>query len=130
MGRRRLVRRWKLWGRALAGALLVGAVVAAGAWWLVAPTVLVAVLGAFFPDLVHGWHTVGRFGAAERAARQARRLIAAAPPDATATWLAARAYQDAAAAEDDDLARLAGMRQAAQLARAAARNTTAARDPS
>jgi hypothetical protein len=126
---RRLVRRWTWWVRLLAAALLAGAVIAAGAWWLAPPLILAAALAAFFPHLLRGWRTVGRFGAAERAARQARRLIAAAPADATSTALAVRAYRDAAAAEDDDLARLAGMRQAAQLARAAHRQKTAAGEP-
>jgi hypothetical protein len=130
MARRGLVRRWIRWVRLLAAALLAGAVVAAGAWWLAPPVILAAALTAFLPDLLGGWRTVGRFAAAERAARQARGLIAAAPVDAAGTALAVRAYREAAAAEDDDLARLAGMRQAAQLARAACRRRAAAGEPS
>jgi hypothetical protein len=126
MARRGLVRRWIRWARLLAAALVAGAVAAAGAWWLAPPVILAAALAAFLPDLIRGWRTVGRFTAAERAARQARGLIAAAPVDASATALAVRAYREAAAAEDDDLARLAGMREAAQLARAARRQRTAA----
>jgi hypothetical protein len=79
---------------------------------------------------VRGWRTVGRFRAADRAALQARRLIAQAPPGTPATRLALRAYRDAAAAEGDDLARLAGMRQAAQLARTARREAQAAEERS
>jgi hypothetical protein len=123
MRRGRLLRRWRRWGGPLAGGLAVGALAASGAWWLAAPVALAAAVCAFLPDLVRGWRTVGRFGAAERASRRARRLIAQAPPGALATRLAVQAYRDAAAAEDDDLGRLAGMRQAAQLAQAACRET-------
>jgi hypothetical protein len=130
MARRELARRWARWGRLLAALLLVGAVAAAGAWWLAAPALLLAVVAAFLPDLVRGWRTVGRFRAADRAALQARRLIAQAPPGTAATRLALRAYRDAAAAEDDDLGRLAGMRQAAQLARTARRAARAAEERS
>jgi len=129
MTRRGLVRHWTRWARLLAAAALAGAVIAAGAWWLAPPVILAAVLTAFLPDLLRGWRTVGRFSAAERAARRARAAIAAAPAGAPGTLLAVRAYHDALAAEDDDLARLAGMRQAAQLARSATRQVAAAGDP-
>src|SRR5947208_753741 len=126
MVRRGLVRRWIRWARLLAVAVVGGAVVAAAASWLAPPAILAAALAAFLPDLLRGWRTVGRFAAAERAASRARGLIAAAPADAIGTALAVRAYREAAVAEDDDLARLAGMRQAAQLARAASRQRAAA----
>ncbi len=129
MARRGLVRRWTRWARLLAAATLAGAVIAAGAWWLAPPVILAAVLAACLPNLLRGWRTVGRFTAAERAARRARAAIAAAPAGAPGTALAVRAYYEAAAAEDDDLARLAGMRQAAQIATAAKRQVTAAGDP-
>jgi hypothetical protein len=129
MARRGLVARWTPWARLVAAAALAAAVIAAGAWWLAPPVVLAAVLTAFLPHLLRGWRTVGRFTAAERAARHARAAIAAAPAGAPGTLLAMRAYRDAVAAEDDDLARLAGMRQAAQLARSATRQVTAAGDP-